>query len=81
MRIISPFDVSPKFHELFHKIGDVRVVALSRRVVRSHRFTLMQEELQKVKEEFSAALAEVQQELQTLAERPLPEPYLDSAAA
>ncbi|KAJ5783164.1 hypothetical protein N7457_004938 [Penicillium paradoxum] len=28
----------------------------------------------KVKEEFSAALAEVQQELQTLAERPLPEP-------
>mgnify|MGYP006902578293 FL=1 len=34
----------------------------------------VQEELQKVKEEFSAALAEVQQELQTLAERPLPEP-------
>ena len=40
MQIISPFDVSPKFHDLFYKIGGVRVVALSRRVVRSHRFTL-----------------------------------------
>lgn len=41
----------------------------------SHREEMqkMQEELQKVKGEFSAALAEVQQELQTLAERPLPE--------
>ncbi|KAJ6136773.1 hypothetical protein N7497_012326 [Penicillium chrysogenum] len=34
----------------------------------------VQEELQKVNKEFSAALAEVQQELQTLTERPLPEP-------
>jgi hypothetical protein len=42
----------------------------------SHREEMqkVQEELQKVKVEFSAALAEVQQELQTLAERPLPEP-------
>jgi hypothetical protein len=28
MQTISPFDVSPEFHKLFHQVGDVQVVAL-----------------------------------------------------